>query len=60
MLERLERDEQFTLSPTGEGAFAVKNNGRYYLEYSSLTKLLEDAQARNQTFFSRLGWSNLG
>ena len=55
MLERLERDEQFTLSPTGDGAFAVKNNGRYYLEYISLTKLLEDAQARNQAFFSRLG-----
>jgi hypothetical protein len=55
MLNRLERDEQFTLSPTGDGAFAVKNNGRYYLEYISLAKLLEDAQARNQAFFSRLG-----
>jgi hypothetical protein len=55
MLERLERDEQFTLSPAGDGAFAVKNNGRYYLEYISLPKLLEDAKARNQAFFQKLG-----
>jgi hypothetical protein len=55
MLERLERDEQFTLSPTGDGAFAVKNNGRYYLEYISLPKLLEDAKARNLAFFQKLG-----
>lgn len=54
-LERLERDEHFTLSPTGDGAFSVAANGRYYLEYISLTKLLEDAQARNQAFFQKLG-----
>jgi hypothetical protein len=55
-LQRLERDEQFTLSPTGDGAFAVKkNNGRHYLEYISLPKLLEDAKARNQAFFQKLG-----
>jgi hypothetical protein len=55
MLERLRRDEHFTPSPTGDGAFAVANDGRYYLEYLSLPKLLEDANARNQAFFSRLG-----
>jgi hypothetical protein len=55
LLDRLERDEQYTPSPSGDGAFAVKNNGRYYLEYISLTKLLEDAQARNAAFFTRLG-----
>jgi len=54
-LERLERDEHFTLSPTGDGAFSVAANGRYYLEYISLAKLLEDAQARNQAFFQKLG-----
>lgn len=54
-LERLERDENFTLSPTGDGAFSVAANGRYYLEYISLTKLLEDAEARNQAFFQKLG-----
>jgi hypothetical protein len=33
----------------------VAANGRYYLEYISLAKLLEDAQARNQAFFQKLG-----
>jgi hypothetical protein len=55
MLERLIRDEGFVPSPTGDGAFAVKNDGRYYLEYISLEKLLEDAKARNSAFFRRLG-----
>lgn len=55
MLERLQRDEGFTPSPTGDGAFAVKNDGRYYLEYISLEKLLDDAKARNSAFFRRLG-----
>ena len=55
MLERLVRDEGFTPSSTGDGAFAVKNDGRYYLEYISLEKLLEDAKARNMAFFRRLG-----
>jgi hypothetical protein len=55
MLERLRRDENFTPSPTGDGAFAVANDGRYYMEYLSLPKLLADANARNHAFFSRLG-----
>ena len=45
----------FTPSPTGDGAFSVTNEGRYYIEYISLPKLLEDAQARNSAFFRRLG-----
>lgn len=55
LLERLVRDEGFTRSPAGDGAFAVKNEGRYCLEYISLPKLLEDAKARNAAFFRRLG-----
>jgi hypothetical protein len=54
-LERLVRDDGFTPSPTGDGAFAVMNKGRYYVEYISLPKLLEDAKARNQAFFRKLG-----
>lgn len=54
LLERLKRDEGFIPTPTGDGAFSVKNDGRYYLEYISLPKLLEDAKARNQAFFKRL------
>lgn len=53
LLERLQRDEDFTPSPSGEGAYSVKN-GKYYLEYISLDKLLEDAKARNAAFFRRL------
>lgn len=45
----------FTPSPTGDGAFWVTNQGRFYIEYISLPKLLEDAQARNLAFFRRLG-----
>lgn len=45
----------FIPSPTGDGAFVVTNEGRYYIEYISLPKLLEDAQARNLAFFRRLG-----
>ena len=45
----------FTPSPTGDGAFWVTNQGKYYIEYISLPKLLEDAQARNLAFFRRLG-----
>jgi hypothetical protein len=45
----------FTRSPIGDGAFAVRNEGRYYIEYMSLEKLLEDAKARNSAFFRRLG-----
>lgn len=55
LLKRLRRDENFTPSPTGDGAFAVLNDGRYYVEYISLPKLLEDAVARNSAFFRRLG-----
>jgi hypothetical protein len=55
LLERLCRDEEFIESPTGDGAFVVKNRGRYYMEYISLSKLLEDARARNNAFFRRLG-----
>lgn len=55
MLQRLRRDERFTPSPTGDGAFSVENDGRYYIEYISLPKLLEDAKLRNQAFFQRLG-----
>jgi hypothetical protein len=29
--------------------------GRYYMEYISLPKLLDDAKARNRAFFRRLG-----
>jgi hypothetical protein len=54
-LKRLVREEEFVPSPTGDGAFAVKNEARYYLEYISLDKLLEDAKARNSAFFKRLG-----
>jgi len=45
----------FTPSPTGDGAFWITNEGRYCIEYISLPKLLEDAQARNLAFFRRLG-----
>ncbi len=55
LLNRLKRHDDFLLSPTGNGAFAVKNEGRYYIEYIALDKLLEDAKARNQAFFSKLG-----
>ena len=55
MLERLRREDDFILSPAGDGAFAVKNEGCYYMEYISLPKLLEDAAARNRAFFQRLG-----
>jgi len=54
LLTRLE-ESGFTPSPTGNGAFWVTNKGRYYIEYISLPKLLEDAQARNVAFFKRLG-----
>ena len=54
LLKRLE-DNGFTPSPTGNGAFSVTSQGRYYIEYISLEKLLEDAQARNLAFFRRLG-----
>jgi len=54
LLNRLE-ETGFTPSPTGNGAFWVTNKGRYYMEYISLPKLLEDAQARNVAFFKRLG-----
>jgi hypothetical protein len=39
----------------GDGAFAVSADGRYYMEYISLPKLLADAKARNSAFFRRLG-----
>jgi hypothetical protein len=55
MLQRLTRDDNFTPSPTGDGAFSVVNNATYYMEYISLPKLLEDAKARNLAFFKRLG-----
>ncbi len=55
LLNRLKKHEQFTLSPTSDGAFAVFNEGRYYMEYISFEKLLEDANARNSAFFRRLG-----
>jgi hypothetical protein len=55
LLTRLARDEGFTESPTGDGAFTVQNKGHYYIEYISLPKLLEDAKARNQSFFRKLG-----
>jgi hypothetical protein len=55
LLERLASDEGFILSPTGDGAFAVSSDGRYYMEYISLPKLLDDAKARNRAFFRRLG-----
>lgn len=45
----------FTESSAGNGAFWITNQGRYYIEYISLQKLLEDAQARNSAFFRRLG-----
>ncbi len=54
LLKRLE-ETGFTPSPTGNGSFWVTNKGRYYIEYISLPKLLEDAQARNVAFFKRLG-----
>ena len=54
LLKRLKANG-FTPSPTGDGAFSVTNEGRYYIEYISLPKLLEDAQARNLAFFRRLG-----
>jgi hypothetical protein len=54
LLKRLE-EAGFTRSPTGDGAFFVTNQGRYCIEYFSLPKLLEDAQARNLAFFRRLG-----
>jgi hypothetical protein len=44
-----------SLSPAGDGAFVVKNEGRYYIEYISLPKLLDDANARNRAFFQKLG-----
>lgn len=53
-IERL-KDNGFTPSPTGNGAFSVTNQGRYCIEYISLEKLLEDAQSRNLAFFRRLG-----
>lgn len=55
LLERLLRDEGFIASPTSDGAFTVLNDGRYYIEYISLPKLLEDARLRNQSFFRKLG-----
>lgn len=54
-LKRLRRDDPFILSPAGDGAFAVMNDGRYYIEYIGFEKLLEDAKARNLAFFQRLG-----
>lgn len=54
-LLRLLEESGFTPSPAGNGAFWVTNRGRYYIEYISLPKLLEDAQARNVAFFKRLG-----
>jgi hypothetical protein len=54
MLVRLE-ELGFTRTSSGAGAFWVTNKGRYYIEYISLEKLLEDATARNLAFFRRLG-----
>ncbi|MEQ1851621.1 MAG: ATP-binding protein [Chthoniobacteraceae bacterium] len=54
LLKRLEKNG-FTRSPTGDGAFWPTNNGRYYVEYISLPKLLEDAKSRNFAFFRKLG-----
>ena len=54
-LKRLRRDDPFILSPAGDGAFCVMNEGRYYIEYISFEKLLEDAKARNLAFFQKLG-----
>lgn len=58
MLERLTRDDDFVPSSTGDGAFVVKNSGRYYMEYISHLKLLDDANARNRAFFQRLGFES--
>jgi hypothetical protein len=44
-----------TVYGTGEGAFGVLNKGKYYVEYIDLFKLLEDARARNTSFFRQLG-----
>lgn len=55
LLHRLRREDGFISSPTGDGAFAVMVEGRYYVEYIGLDKLLEDAKARNQAFFKKLG-----
>jgi len=54
-IERLVRDEGLIPSPTDNGAFGVKNDGRYYIEYIDLLKLLEDARTRNAAFFRQLG-----
>jgi hypothetical protein len=54
LLNRL-KEEGFQRSPTDDGAFTVTNDARYYVEYISLTKLLDDAKARNLAFFRRLG-----
>ena len=53
--ERLETMEGFTLSLTGDGAFKSENRGRWYIEYISLGKLLNDARMRNSSFFRKLG-----
>lgn len=54
-LDRLVETAGFTPSPTGDGAFLVTNQGKYYIEYISLPKMLEDSQARNAAFFRKLG-----
>ena len=54
MLMRLE-ELGFTRTSFGSGAFWVTNKGRYYIQYISLEKLLDDATARNLSFFRRLG-----
>jgi hypothetical protein len=58
MLERLQRADEFIPSPAGDGAFVVKNAGKYYIEYISLLKLLDDAVARNRAFFEKLGFES--
>lgn len=55
LIERLVSEESLIPSPTGDGAFGVKNDGRYCIEYIALPKLLEDARARNTAFFRQLG-----
>jgi hypothetical protein len=45
----------FTKAPTGDGAFMVTNEGKYWMEYISLQKLSDDAKSRNAALFRRLG-----
>ncbi len=55
LLDRLEVHEQFTPTPSLDGAFSVTNKGKWYFEYMSLGKLLHDSKLRNSSFFKRLG-----